>query len=301
MQIKRKLKVLSEIGLSFCSYLLYYLFKILPYKLSLLFADFIGKYILSNIIPSRKKIGITNINLCFPDFSLKKSKQIYKQSCGLAVRNFAEKINIETIIKKQYYTINDPYKMIKYMENHKALMFSAHLGNWELLTLPFITNSNKNLKNDILVAYKTPQNKFVIKLLDKVRSYLPCHHLDLTLPNLLKITKSILNDNKKFLMLADQRVNNGLVVNLLNRPAATSSVIPTLSIKYNIPIIPIRVVRKGTCNFHIIIDNLIYPQITDNKNKDILNITTMMNDIISSWIREKPEQWYWLHNRWQIK
>ena len=38
-----------------------------------------------------------------------------------------------------------------------------------------------------------------------------------------------------------------------------------------------------------------------NKEADAINTTQKINDIIEGWIKENPSQWFWVHDRWNIK
>ena len=46
----------------------------------------------------------------------------------------------------------------------------------------------------------------------------------------------------------------------------------------------------------------IYPPLRIEKSgereRDVLALMTRVNAIIEGWIRERPEQWLWLHRRW---
>jgi len=35
-----------------------------------------------------------------------------------------------------------------------------------------------------------------------------------------------------------------------------------------------------------------------NKATDTLALMTEINLLLESWIRERPEQWFWVHRRW---
>jgi KDO2-lipid IV(A) lauroyltransferase len=45
-----------------------------------------------------------------------------------------------------------------------------------------------------------------------------------------------------------------------------------------------------------------YPPLTvprsGERNADVLALMTEVNSTLESWIRERPEQWFWLHRRW---
>ena len=36
-----------------------------------------------------------------------------------------------------------------------------------------------------------------------------------------------------------------------------------------------------------------------NKKEAIRNVTYKINQRLENWIRQYPEEWFWLHNRWK--
>ena len=70
------------------------------------------------------------------------------------------------------------------------------------------------------------------------------------------------------------------------------------ALKFKCPVIPVKVERLQGPNFRF----TCYPPLeitpSGDKQADILDITTRVNAILESWIREQPAQWLWLHNRW---
>ena len=37
---------------------------------------------------------------------------------------------------------------------------------------------------------------------------------------------------------------------------------------------------------------------TGNRTADVAALMSTVNRTLESWIRERPEQWFWLHSRW---
>ncbi len=51
----------------------------------------------------------------------------------------------------------------------------------------------------------------------------------------------------------------------------------------------------------IIIEPIEYTAEEENdKNKKIEKMTQKYNDVFEEVIREYPEQWFWMHNRWRL-
>ena len=101
-------------------------------------------------------------------------------------------------------------------------------------------------------------------------------------------------------MLVDQKMNNGIEVPFFGFPAMTAVALARLSLQYKYPIVPLQIVRIGkSSNFELILHDPLEPSITKDNEKDCYNIMLEVNKTLEQWIREKPEQWFWFHNRWK--
>jgi KDO2-lipid IV(A) lauroyltransferase len=91
-------------------------------------------------------------------------------------------------------------------------------------------------------------------------------------------------------------MNDGIPVPFFGHPAMTAPALAEFALRYDLPLIPARVVRKrGGAYFNA----KVYPPLeftrTGDKEKDIM---TAVNAMIESWVREYPDQWFWVHKRW---
>ena len=71
-----------------------------------------------------------------------------------------------------------------------------------------------------------------------------------------------------------------------------------LALKYKCPVLPAQVERLGGAHFRV----TIYPPLelpnSGDKQADIAAMTTTVNEHLGDWIKQRPEQWLWVHNRW---
>ena len=99
-------------------------------------------------------------------------------------------------------------------------------------------------------------------------------------------------------MLVDQKMNDGIAVPFFGRDAMTAPALAQFALKYDCPVVPVRVELLGGAYFRM----TFYPALeivpTDDRHADILRIMTEVNAIMESWIRDRPAQWLWLHRRW---
>ncbi|HEV2263730.1 MAG TPA: lauroyl acyltransferase [Stellaceae bacterium] len=99
-------------------------------------------------------------------------------------------------------------------------------------------------------------------------------------------------------MLVDQKMNDGIAVPFFGHEAMTAPAIARLALRFNCPIVPVRVERLNGTRFRF----TVLPRIeladmrdtADNVRATLTRITAVIED----WIVARPEQWLWLHRRW---
>jgi Lauroyl/myristoyl acyltransferase len=95
--------------------------------------------------------------------------------------------------------------------------------------------------------------------------------------------------------MIDQRVSEGILCNLFNQDALTTTIPAQLVKKFNIPVVPVYIERIKDLNFKITINK----PINFSKEDSVKNITLKLNQLLETMILKKPEQWIWSHNRWK--
>ena len=99
-------------------------------------------------------------------------------------------------------------------------------------------------------------------------------------------------------MLVDQKMTDGIAVPFFGRDAMTAPALAQFALKYDAPIVPIRAERLDGAHFRVTFYPALEVTKTGNRHDDIQAIMTDVNATMESWIRERPEQWLWLHRRW---
>ena len=112
-----------------------------------------------------------------------------------------------------------------------------------------------------------------------------------------KLLKS-LKAGKHLAMLVDQKMNDGIPVPFFGRDVMTAPALAELALRYDCPVVPARVVRLKGARFLL----KVFPPLelikTGNHQADVVANMAQVNALIEQWVRETPEQWLWLHNRW---
>ncbi|MDP6175773.1 MAG: lysophospholipid acyltransferase family protein, partial [Rhodospirillales bacterium] len=173
-----------------------------------------------------------------------------------------------------------------------GLFFSGHMGNWELAALGM---TRRGLP--VHVAYRAANNPLVNKIFQRQRDASGSEFFAKGADGAKHALKT-LGEGGHVAMLVDQKMNDGISVPLLGIDAMTAPAIAHFAIRHQCPVVPTRVERLEGARFRL----TFYPPIeapgTGDRLADTQTFMSTVNDLLGEWIKERPEQWLWVHNRW---
>jgi KDO2-lipid IV(A) lauroyltransferase len=175
-----------------------------------------------------------------------------------------------------------------------VLILTAHLGNWELMAAWIALQGIP-----INVLSRPIRQPALNDLCQRVRHEAGIHTI--FKKNSIREIITRLKKNEVVGFVLDQRVNRreGVVVNFFGRPAGTISGLATLSARYDVPVVPLFIHRVEGDRHLIIAEPPIRFESTGDMERDIVDYTQRYSDVLERHIRRSPEQWIWLHKRWE--
>lgn len=196
-----------------------------------------------------------------------------------------------TFKNKEYFD-----KLVK--ENKKIIMFSGHYGNWEILllalgiiydkeTLAVARPLDSKTMEDLI---KSSRERFGIKILSKTGA--------------IKGLINGLKNNSNLLMLNDQNIsltNGGIECRMFGEDISQVSSVSMISRTQDAIILPVFITRNITDPFSYVIEfkEPFKCDKTENKDMDIFECTQKQVQVLEKQIKEKPEEWFWLHKRFK--
>ena len=93
-----------------------------------------------------------------------------------------------------------------------------------------------------------------------------------------KLYIALKKNNYSTALMIDQRVSEGVLCNLFNQDALTTTIPAQLVRKFNIPVVPVYIERIKDLNFKISINN----PINFSKEDTVENITLKLNQILET-------------------
>lgn len=276
----------------------FFVLKILGKKLALN----ISSQLISTIAKFTKynSIALKNLQYVWPHISKTKRDKIICSMWKILGINIAEFIflrdyNPLNCKKTKIEGLSKIHKLIKESKkkNKGIIFFSAHFGSWE--KIPIVL---KKLNLETLCIYRKSNNIFVDKIIQDIRNDLGNY----TPKGDQGAKKSFLwlRKGKSLALLMDQKLNEGVKINFLDKPAFTATAIAELALRMKLDIVPIKVSRKNIDLTEItFFDKLSLPTGKNITHKQKVSIVlNKVNSKISEWILKEPEQWLWTHRRW---
>jgi len=99
-------------------------------------------------------------------------------------------------------------------------------------------------------------------------------------------------------LLADQKMNDGIPVPFFGRPAMTAPALAVLALRFNCDVLPLRVERLNGARFRVTVFPPPPLSRSGDPHADAAALMARVNAILEEWIRDRPEQWLWVHRRW---
>jgi nucleoid DNA-binding protein len=99
-------------------------------------------------------------------------------------------------------------------------------------------------------------------------------------------------------LLADQKMNDGIPVPFFGRPAMTAPALAVLALRFDCDVLPARVERLDGARFRLTVFPPLPLPRSGEPRADAAALMARVNAILEAWIRDRPEQWLWVHRRW---
>lgn len=269
----------------------------IPWKPALAWGTAMGT--LGYYISARyRKIAEKNLKIAYGDSLTEKERQALIKR---VFQHFSRAMLIE-FLKGADFTLDDMRRWVKQdsyepietllKRGKGVIVISAHLGNWEWLSKR-AAMEGYSIK---VVARQSEDEKFNA-LTDKVRGTngYTVHPRGDSPRALLKQ----LRDNKVVAIVPDQK-SEDVFVPFFGKLAGTVAGPAVLALKTGAAILPMFCPRQPDGTYKTVYYPAILPVSTGDTEADVKQIMTEITADIEDIIRQYPDQWLWLHDRWRV-
>ena len=273
--------------------LLFLIFKIVGLKISRKISGFLFKNFGSFF--RSKKTSHANLSIVFPNFNETQKDKILENMWVNYGKIFAEYMFIKKFrLSKKFSSqmiIENQDELEKIKSSNKPVIFiSGHFNNFELMAMHLEKSGI-----ELAAIYRPLNNLFLNPIMEKIRKKYICKK---QIKKGISGTKELLLNFKKgtsIALMIDQRVSEGIRVDLFNEKALTTTIPAQFIKKFGAKIIPVHIERINVEKFNITFQD----PIKFSKDSNIESITYKLNNILEEMIKKNPSQWIWSHNRWK--
>jgi len=179
-------------------------------------------------------------------------------------------------------------------EGKGCIMITAHYGNWELLARKLVMLGYKGS-----VIARDSDDPGMTGMARRMRESGGYKVFDKDQP-LLGAFRA-LRRNELLGILPDQNeLRGGIFVDFFSRPVSTATGPAIFALRSGAPLVPVFAPRMPDGRYKA----TAYPRIeftpSGDEEKDIHDLTVLINQAIEREVRRNPDQWLWLHDRWKL-
>jgi KDO2-lipid IV(A) lauroyltransferase len=172
------------------------------------------------------------------------------------------------------------------------LALGAHLGSWDLLAC-----ATARCGLPVNVVTRRIKTGWVNRFwMDQRRA---CGVRLLPAEGSAPQIRAALRRNEIVAMVLDQHEPGGLPLTFLGRPAATGTALARLARATGSPVVPVFLLREPR-GFRMLVEDPLDLQPSSDRARDLAAFTRTFLGVIEDQVRQRPEQWLWLHRRWKI-
>lgn len=177
-----------------------------------------------------------------------------------------------------------------------VFLVTGHLGNWELLGGHLCSRYKTSGVAQELYDPRFDEiiNRFRVEKLGGTSMI----KRGMALRGILES----LQDKQAILVLCDQDTGqDGVFVPFFGKMAWTQSGVARIAQKTGAALVPAFMVRGADGRFEVHAEKEILVSPSGDKEKDVLEATRRITEVIEKYVRAYPDQWVWMHQRWKTR
>jgi len=256
---------------------------------------FVGRFV------PESKLALANLAAAFPEKSEAERRAILDgawESLGHTVVEYVhldQLIDIDPLNPERGRTeIEGLDQFLALREDGKpGIIFSAHLANWEALA---VVAARFGLP--VVALFRMPSNNRIAQDLMARREELMGKLVASGRGATFEVAAA-LDRGEHLGLLTDQHHTGGPRVPFFGRPVSANPLVARLARQYDCPVHGARTIRLPDGRFRVeLTPPLDMPRDAEGKI-DVAAGTALVMSVVEGWVREHPDQWLWLHNRWR--
>lgn len=235
-----------------------------------------------------------NIRLAFPDLSPRAHARLLRAQWDNVGRAFAEFPLMDRIRPATgRVEVVNAERLAEIRERGEPVVFiSGHFANWEVMPATIVESGVT-----CLMTYRAMNNPLIDQ---RVKAGRAAYGVELFAPKgeATRDLMAALSKGQSVALMNDQKFNAGLAVDFFGHPAHTAQGPSRLALKYDVPLQTMSVQRTRGARYRVVVHEPIRLERTGDRARDLETAVARVNAWVEARVRERPEEWFWVHKRW---
>jgi KDO2-lipid IV(A) lauroyltransferase len=236
-----------------------------------------------------------NIDLAFPDIDLAERQRIAHASWEHLGRMAAEFTMLDRLTPASGRIEVVGGERLRNLAENKvsAVLISGHFSNFEIMAAAIVDSGLR-----CQITYRAANNPyFDARIVRARRSY----GVTLFSPKGVDGSRELLqamNRGESVAFLNDQKFGGGIAAPFFGRIAHTASGPTRMALRGDGKLVPMSVQRVKGARFRVVVHEPIVLERTGDREADLAAGVAQVNAFVEARVRERPEEWWWVHKRW---
>jgi len=257
--------------------------------------------ILYTLLPRLRKMAETNLRIAFPDWSETQRQAVIRKmlrNLGWMAAEFARFPKLTKQNVQQIVVLDGHENFLEAQRRGKGVLYlTGHIGAWELSSfahalygfpLHYMARPIENARIDALVnGYRCLSGNRPIFKNESAR-----------------VTLKVLKNSGTIGILADQNTmpSEAVFVDFFGKSASTTTGISRLALHTDSAVVPgYAVWDESIGKYRLRFEPAVELVRTGDPDRDILENTQKFTEVLEAIIRKYPDQWVWVHGRWNTR
>jgi KDO2-lipid IV(A) lauroyltransferase len=241
------------------------------------------------------KVATRNLKLAFPDNDDAWREAMLKAQWDGLGRTFAEFPLMDKILPStgRVEVVNQERLFQIAAEKVPVVFVSGHLSNWEVMPAAIVDSGVV-----CEMTYRAANNPYVD---ERIKASRFRYGVRLFAPKGGDGARELLEgmkQGKSVALMNDQKFNTGVEGLFFGHPVRTAPGPSRLALRFGTVLQPMSVQRTKGARFRAVVHDPIHLPNTGDRTADIETGVKLVNAFMEERIRERPEEWFWVHRRW---
>lgn len=253
------------------------------------------------LVPKLNRVAAKNLEIALPHLDETEKQRILRGT----FENLGRQLGLFAHFK--HFTTENLHEIVEFegrehfekaqFEKRGALLLTAHFGGWELINAAM---SSFGFPGNILV--RRIDNPLIEKFVEQLRTKFGSRTIDKKTS--ARTMFRLLQSGARLGIVADQNAqpHEAVFVDFFGVPAATTASVARLALRTNAVVLPAFAIWLADKQKYLFkVEPPIEIEKTGAAEIDVQNLTQAATLQIENLVRQYPEQWLWIHKRWNTR